>query len=114
METALNINWLLKHKFHKYFDKYIDLDYGIGIEYSDAYIIRAGLTNSQNNNDLVYISPAVNLAVAISNQLAGDNNIGITEDVFSNLDDDLLYDEEDDDAEIWDDTEYITWADEDY
>ena len=55
------------------------------------FVLRAGVSNHVNNNDLVYIGKLVNLAVKIANSYSGPKNIGITDRTYSNLDDETIY-----------------------
>lgn len=91
VKSAMVTTWLLGVKFSKYFKKYSELDFGIGIDWSEVYILRAGIARDANNNDLVFIGRCVNFAVAIANEAKGPNHIGISKDVYHNLEDSLKY-----------------------
>ncbi len=94
VKAAMVTKWLLSTKYASFFEKYFELDYGIGIDFADSYIIRAGLSNKTTNNDLVFISKSVNFAVEIANQAKGPYNVEISDVVYENLSDDNLYSSE--------------------
>ena len=85
------LTWMLGTEFEKYFKPYFDIDFGIGINWDDAYVIRAGSTDKKENNDLIYITKAVNKAVVLANMQESPNHIGITESTYSNLIDETIY-----------------------
>ena len=91
IEAAMATKWLLSVKFSKYFEKYEKLDFGIGIDWGEVYILRAGISRDANNNDLVFIGKCVNFATAIANKIEGPYNLGVSLDVYRNLEDDNLY-----------------------
>jgi len=91
VRAALAIKWLLSKRLKNYFQKYTELNYGIGIDNGDIYVVRAGIKRNPNNNDLVYIGKSVNFAVAIANKAENPNNIEISPIVYNNLNDDLWY-----------------------
>ena len=91
VKSAMYINWFLTQKLNTYFKEYFKIDFGIGIDWGSVYISRAGVTNQAVNNDLIYIGKCVNLAVKIANTLGGNNNIGITERVYTNLDESTIF-----------------------
>lgn len=91
VESAMGIKWFLSIKLSDYFEKYEKLDFGIGIDWGEVYIVRAGISRNANNNDLVFIGDCVNFATAIADQAKGPNHIEISIDVYSNLEEDLMY-----------------------
>ena len=76
------------------------------------FIVRAGISRNANNNDLVFIGKCVNLATAIANQAKAPDHIEISEKVFVNLNDSLLYSNNknmwSDGTVVWNDREYDT------
>jgi adenylate cyclase len=90
VRTAMQLKWALDIKFSKYFEEYSKLDFGIGVDYGDVYIIRAGLPKNDNNNDLVFLGMCVNYSCMIANQAYGPNHVEISTDVYSNLTENLL------------------------
>ena len=93
VKAGMVVKWLINTKFKEYFNQYEDLDFGIGIDWGKVFIIRAGITNDSNSSDLVYLGKSVNLAVSIANQASSPYNVEISEKVYSRLDDNHLYNE---------------------
>jgi class 3 adenylate cyclase len=91
VRAAFQLKWALDVKFSKYFEQYSKLDFGIGIDFGDVYIVKAGLPKNDNTNDLVFLGMCVNFATMIANQAKGPSHIEISTDIHSNLNDDWLY-----------------------
>lgn len=91
VKAAMITKWLLDIKLSPYFEKYKKLDFGIGIDWSDVYIMRAGIPKNINNNDLIFIGKCVNYATTIANQAGYPNHIGISEAVYDKLEDQFIY-----------------------
>jgi class 3 adenylate cyclase len=89
--TAFQLKWALDVKFSNFFEPYSKLDFCIGIDWGDVYIVRAGLPKNDNNNDLVFLGMCVNYAAAIANQGHGPKHIEISSDTYQNLTDTWLY-----------------------
>ncbi len=87
VRAAMAIKWLLSIKLSSLFEKYSKLDFGIGIDWGEVFIVRAGISRDSNNNDLVFIGKCVNLAVAIANQAKAPENIEVSFPVYNNLED---------------------------
>ena len=85
VSTAFQLKWALDVKFSKYFEQYSKLDFGIGIDWGDVYIVRAGLPKNDNNNDLVFLGMCVNYASMIANQAKSPNHIEISSETYANL-----------------------------
>jgi len=91
VKAAMAIKWFLSSKLSSLFEKYSKLDYGIGIDWGEVFIVRAGISRDSNNNDLVFIGKCVNLAVAIANQAKAPKNIEVSLSVYNNLEDSHKY-----------------------
>lgn len=91
VKAAMVIKWFLSSKLSSLFEKYSKLDYGIGIDWGEVFIVRAGISRDSNNNDLVFIGKCVNLAVAIANQAKAPKNIEVSLSVYNNLEDSHKY-----------------------
>ncbi len=91
VSTAFQLKWALDIKFSKYFEQFSKLDFGIGIDWGDVLIVRAGLPKNDNNNDLVFLGMCVNYANAIANQSHSPYHIEISSKTYSNLTDDWIY-----------------------
>ncbi len=88
----MTTKWFLDIEFSGYFEKYEKLDFGIGINLVEVYVLRAGISRDANNNDLVFIGKAVNFAVAIANQARSPEHIEISKYVYDNLLEEMIYD----------------------
>lgn len=91
VKTAMTIKWLLCHKLSKLFEKYEKLNFGIGIDWGEVYIVRAGISRNANNNDLVFLGSCVNFATEIANQAQSPNHIEISRKTYDNLTDEWKY-----------------------
>lgn len=91
VRCAMTIKGLLDVELTDLFEKYHKLDFGIGIDWGEVFIARAGLPRDNNNNDLIFMGRCVNFAVAIGEQAKGPGHIEISEITYSNLADDTLY-----------------------
>lgn len=91
VKCAMITKWLIDIKLSPLFEKYVKLDFGIGIDYGEVYIVRAGISRNANNNDLVFIGKCVNYATAIANQAEGPSHIEISEITYSNLEKECIY-----------------------
>ena len=85
IQTAFQLKWALDVKYSKYFEPYSKIDFGIGIDWGDVFIVRAGLPRNDNNNDLVFLGMCVNFATAIANQGHSPHHIEISTSTYSNL-----------------------------
>lgn len=91
VRAAMVTKWLLDIEFSKHFEKYEKLDFGIGIDWGEVFILRAGISRDANNNDLVFIGKCVNFAVAIANQARSPAHVEISRSIFNNLEEDMNY-----------------------
>ena len=92
VKAAMETKWFLDIEFSKHFEKYEKLDFGIGIDLGEVYIIRAGISRDANNNDLVFIGKCVNFSVDISNQARSPEHIEISKYAYNNLLEEMIYD----------------------
>lgn len=91
VNAALTTKWFLDIRLSDIFEKYEKIDFGIGIDWSEAYIFRAGIMRDPQNNDLVFIGKCVNFATAIANQAHGQGHVEISDVFYNKLDEDSLY-----------------------
>ncbi|MCZ7382551.1 MAG: hypothetical protein O8C64_13395 [Candidatus Methanoperedens sp.] len=91
VKAAMTTKWLLNIKLSPLFEKYEKIDFGIGIDWGEVYILRAGIPRNNNNNDLVFIGKCVNYATAIANQAHGPSHIEISEETYSNLEENWIF-----------------------
>ena len=92
VKAAMITKWFLDIRLSPLFERYEKIDFGIGIDWGDVYIVRAGIPRDTNNNDLVFIGKCVNFATAIANQAHEPNHVEISELTYDNLEDDGIYD----------------------
>lgn len=88
VRAAMQMKFLLDVKLKEEFSRYRAIDFGIGIDIGDAFIVRAGVARDENANDLVFISEAVNYAVHVADQAKGPNHVEICIQVYKELSDD--------------------------
>jgi len=105
VKSAMVIKWFLTKEYLANFqEKYSDIDFGIGIDYGKVHIIRVGLTDNPNHNDLVYLGKNVNFAVAIANTLSLESNcLGVSNRIHSLLEGDMLHSSKDESVNKWSD-----------
>ena len=91
VRAAMTVKWLLDVELSPLFETYEKLDFGIGVDCGEVFIVRAGLPRDANNNDLVFMGRCVNFAVVIGEQAKGPDHVEISEITYSNLEDSLIY-----------------------
>ena len=90
VKCAMTTKWLLHTKLSPLFEKYQKIDFGIGIDWGEVYILRAGISRNSNNNDLVFIGKCVNYATAIANQAEDPYHVEISKNIYDNLEDNWI------------------------
>jgi adenylate cyclase len=91
VSAAMKMKWMLTSsdsKVKKKMEKYTAVNFGIGIHYGDILCAKVGIAG-ENNRDLVWIGNAVNKSVKIGDKI--HNDIGISANVYSNLEDRVKY-----------------------
>ncbi len=83
--------WFLSEKLSPLFEKYEELDFGIGIDHGEVFIVRAGISRDANNNDLVFIGDCVNFATKIADQAKSPDHVEISLHTYNNLEEDRIY-----------------------
>jgi adenylate cyclase len=91
VRSAMTVKWLLDVELSPLFEKYEKLDFGIGVDWGEVFIARAGLPRDSNNNDLIFMGRCVNFAVAIGEQARGPSHVEISTDTYANLEDPAIY-----------------------
>lgn len=109
VKTGLTTKYLLKNNFGSFFNRY-NVDFGIGIDIGDMYTIRVGNQKNNDENDLVFVSKSVNFATKISNQLNKPYNIGISNEAYNRLPDNMRNNSNMYNSIKWD-TGSIKWKD---
>ncbi len=93
-KAALNINYAflklvkpkLEAKYQVFADGTYKLAHCVGIDRSEVMVVRAGI---RNNNDLVWVGRAPNVAAKLSSIRADPFNSWITADVYNNMNDEV-------------------------
>lgn len=70
--------------------RYTDIDFGIGVDCGDVVATKVGIGGSNDNKDLIWIGNAVNKSTKISDLCNSPYNVGISNTVYSKLNEDLL------------------------
>ena len=83
MEMAWFFDKILVPKLKRYDDS---LDFGIGIAFSPMLAVRVGLSRNPDNNDIVFIGRAANLAAKLSDKAKSPNHIWIDHETYRRLD----------------------------
>lgn len=91
VRAAMTMKWFLSDRLAKDFAQYRELDCGIGIDVGDVFVVRAGVAGDANDNDLVFLSTAVNYSVHVAEQAKGSSNIEICTHVYDELPDEDKY-----------------------
>lgn len=112
VKAAMTTKWFLDVELSPLFEEYDKLDFGIGIDWGEVYIMRAGISRDTNNNDLIFIGKCVNYATAIANQAKRPDHVEISERTYSNLLDTHIYGNGTNEN-MWKDG-VVSWKDEEY
>jgi adenylate cyclase len=91
VKAAMTIKWFLSVHLAEEFAEYSEIDFGIGIDWGDVLIARAGIARDANNNDLIFMGKCVNFAVAIGEQAKGPDHVEISKITYDNLDDEAIH-----------------------
>lgn len=91
--TAMKIKYMLSDKDHGInilLKKYSEIDFGIGIDDGKVLCTKVGVAGD-HNRDLFWIGNCVNKSTVIGNEQKSPNHIGISNYVYSNLNDNAKY-----------------------
>jgi len=114
VKVGMILTWFLDKKLAPHFEKYTELDFGIGIDWGEVYILRAGITRQTNNNDLIFIGKCVNFAVAMSKKAKDPYHVEISTSTHNNLHEDRKFATKDGEKEnMWEDSS-VVWNDKEY
>ena len=91
VKAAMAIKWLVDVELQPKFETYSAIDFGIGVDFGEVLIARAGIPRDTNNNDLIFMGKCINFAVAIGEQAKGPEHVEISRDSYDNLEDDLIH-----------------------
>ena len=95
VETGLEMVYCLYDVLRPGMARYDELDCGIGIDFGKTLVARAGLRGDANNNALIWIGKAPNLAAKLSDIGRQPGNVAISGAVFERLTPGNRYHEED-------------------
>ncbi len=115
VKAAMVTKWLLDIKLSPIFETYEKIDFGIGVDWGETYIVRAGISRNANNNDLVFIGKCVNFSTAIAQQARSPRHVEISNDTYNNLTEDLIYGKKKngEKVDMWTDSS-IKWKEKSY
>lgn len=114
VRAAMTVKWLLDVELSPMFEEYKKLDFGIGVDWGEVFIARAGLPRDPNSNDLIFMGRCVNYAVAVAQQARGPNHVEISTGTYANLEDEAIYGLKDGaKVDMWRDA-VVKWHDQDY
>ena len=114
VRAAMTTKFMLDIELKPKFNKYEELDFGIGIDWGEVYIVRAGLPRDPNKNDLIFLGKCVNFAVAIGEQAKSPNHVEISVNTYNNLEDGGIFSNINDiSVDIWKDG-VMTWQGQSY
>jgi len=91
--TAMKIKYMLSNEhdgIHSLISKYIDIDFGIGVDHGKNLCTSFNVSNNRNQG-LFWIGSAIDRATFIANECKGPNHIGISHQVHENLKDHPKY-----------------------
>ncbi len=114
VRAAMSVKWLLDVELSPLFETYEKLDFGIGVDWGEVFIVRAGLPRDDNNNDLVFMGECVNFAVVIGEQAKSPGHVEISETTYSNLEDSAIHGTQNDQkVDMWSNGT-VKWKGEEY
>lgn len=87
VKTAMQIRYALTFLVNDKLKSYMDIDFGIGLDYGKVLATKVGLGGSDTNKDLIWIGNAVNKSTVISDVCESPSYVGISNLVYSNLED---------------------------
>lgn len=90
VKSAMKMHYAITQIVNDTLSAYTDIDFGIGIDYGEILATKVGLGGSEDNKDLIWIGNAVNRATKISDECRSPYHIGISDTVYSRLDETLI------------------------
>ncbi|HMN14197.1 MAG TPA: adenylate/guanylate cyclase domain-containing protein [Bellilinea sp.] len=91
VKAAMQITWMLKSECASAFERYLSVDFGIGIDHGELFVTRVGIPRNPDHNDLTWIGLPVNTAVRLGDTAKNPNNICISSYMYENLLDEVKY-----------------------
>jgi class 3 adenylate cyclase len=84
VKSGLAIKYYLNHFIKSKYNDFIDLDYGIGIDFGKIFVAKVG-SPGEFNNDLIWIGMPINKAAQMGEKANYPHNILITNAVYNRL-----------------------------
>lgn len=92
VKAAMQMEYALTQIVNEEISQYSAIDFGIGIDYGQILTTKIGVSG-ENNRDLIWIGNAVNRSTVISDKCKSPNHVGISANVYANLNSDVQYHE---------------------
>jgi adenylate cyclase len=93
VRAAMTVKWLLDVELAPEFKQFSEIDFGIGVDWGEVFIARAGIPRNANNNDLIFMGRCINFAVALGEQAHGPHHVEISTSTYENLEEEAIYGE---------------------
>lgn len=87
VKTAMQIRYAITDLINDNLKTYMDIDFGIGLDYGKILATKVGLGGTDTTKDLIWIGNAVNKSTVISDKSKSPNYVGISKLVYDNLED---------------------------
>lgn len=87
VKTAMQIRYAITDLVNDKLKNYMDIDFGIGLDYGKILATKVGLGGTDTTKDLIWIGNAVNKSTVISDNSKSPNYVGISKLVYDNLED---------------------------
>lgn len=89
--TAMEIRHAITDLINDNLKNYMDIDFGIGLDYGKILATKVGIGGTDTTKDLIWIGNAVNKSTVLSDESKSPNYIGISKIVYDNLEDHVKY-----------------------
>lgn len=90
VRAALQMKYAITEIVNTNLSRYTDIDFGIGVDCGDVIATKVGIGGCNDNKDLIWIGNPVNKSTKISDLCNSPYNVGISNSVYSKLNEDLL------------------------
>lgn len=87
VKTAMQIRYAITDLVNDKLKNYMDINFGIGLDYGKILATKVGLGGTDTTKDLIWIGNAVNKSTVISDNSKSPNYVGISKLVYDNLED---------------------------
>lgn len=79
VQCASEIAYMLHYRCASEFERYHELDFGIGVDHGEILCVKAGVGRNETHNDLVWLGEAVNRAARLGSLVAEPLPIAISD-----------------------------------